>query len=85
MLHDKSIRLSLHEFNKFRGLGDDGLASSPGEHGHYETGNFYVLLFGKPMGNANRIISDERGSVIMVGHRIQPFFELGRIFGKRIQ
>lgn len=60
------IRYAVHQFNQLAAFGDNGFALSPGKHRRPESHDLDVLLPGKKMRNANRIIGNEAGLVKLI-------------------
>ncbi len=72
----------IHQVEEFSRLVNDGLALSPTQNGGPESGNLNVLLAGKPMGNADRVIVNKSRFVVMTGIMVKQVFYL---FESRLQ
>ena len=74
MIEAEIVWRHIHALHQFFGLIYYGCSVTPGKNGCEETRNLDILLLFEKMGNANWIILDEGGAVILLNLSIQEFF-----------
>ena len=64
MVEDEVVRLVVHPAHEFSAVVDDGSTVAPGENSSEQPGYFYILFFGKGVGDANGVFFYKRGLVV---------------------
>ncbi len=65
VLFDKMKRSPVHQVNQLGTFTDDRFPLAPGQHCCKKASYFDVLPTGKPVGNANGIIANKLGTVVL--------------------
>jgi hypothetical protein len=77
VLEYEVVRSAVHQLNKFMGFIDDGLALPPGQYRRPKAHDLDVLFFGEPVGDANGVVRNERGAVVLIYVSVENSFNVG--------